>query len=167
MYCPKCGKENDGEQRFCRACGLGLRSISDALASELSTPGTTEMAIQSAPALQSNWRNPLLFGFFLLTLGLTIIILGKKVFGEQLVADIGTFLSVLGIGFLIYKGISLLRSQPATTSRPDILLEARPSFLKTKPTKELAPASPDAAPPSVTEHTTRHFEPVFNRGNKD
>lgn len=166
MYCPNCGKENNGEQRFCRACGLGLRSISDALASELSAPGTTEMAIQGAPALQSKWRNPLLFGFFLLTLGLTIIILGKKVFGEQLVADIGTFLSVLGIGFLIYKGISLLRSQPATSSRANILPEATLSFPETKPTKELSPASPDAAPPSVTEHTTRHFEPVLNKRDR-
>jgi hypothetical protein len=160
MYCPKCGKENNGEQRFCRACGLGLRSISDVVASELSAPGTSEMAIQSVPAFQSKWRNPLLYGFFLLTLGLTIVILGKKVFGEQLVADIGTFLSVLGVGFLIYNGISLLRSQPATSSRRDILLPANP-------TKELPAALPAGQPSSVTEHTTRHFEPVLNRRNKE
>ena len=46
----------------------------------------------------------------MLVLGLIIIAIGKTVLGEQLIADIGTMISVIGVGLISFKGISLLRS---------------------------------------------------------
>jgi hypothetical protein len=31
MFCPNCGKENSSEQKFCRACGIGLEKIVESL----------------------------------------------------------------------------------------------------------------------------------------
>ena len=31
MYCPNCSNENDADKRFCRACGMPLKDISEAV----------------------------------------------------------------------------------------------------------------------------------------
>jgi len=31
MFCPNCGKENFSEQKFCRACGIGLEKVVESL----------------------------------------------------------------------------------------------------------------------------------------
>lgn len=35
MYCPNCGKQTSPEQKFCRACGLGLDKIAQSLGEQL------------------------------------------------------------------------------------------------------------------------------------
>ena len=35
MYCPKCGTETSTDQKFCRACGLGLAKIASELTEQL------------------------------------------------------------------------------------------------------------------------------------
>lgn len=36
MYCPKCGKVNSPDQRFCRSCGQGLEKAAESLAEQTS-----------------------------------------------------------------------------------------------------------------------------------
>ncbi|MDQ3010312.1 MAG: zinc ribbon domain-containing protein, partial [Acidobacteriota bacterium] len=31
MFCPKCGKDNPGDNKFCRACGENLQAIASAM----------------------------------------------------------------------------------------------------------------------------------------
>ena len=155
MYCPKCGKENSEKPRFCRSCGLGLQTISQALVNELSATKSDDSSIQIVQSEQKRWRSPLMYGFIMLLLGMAIIIFGKKIAVEQLIADLGTLIAVLGVGLLGFQGVSLIRSQSNPSHESQTLL-------KGKPTTELPPALPSGEPASVTEHTTRHFEPIYS-----
>jgi hypothetical protein len=152
MFCPNCGNENSSEQRFCRLCGLRLEVISQAIQQELQAsniPVVRTSSLNIRSLLMTAWH----YGFFLLLLGGIIISIGKKVVGEQLIADIGTIMSLIGLAFLVGRGMLLLNAQgfhPArnvpkaeTTTKLNPLLEAK------------------EAPPSVTEFTTRHFDPVY------
>ena len=156
MYCPNCGKENPEKPRFCRSCGLGLQTISQTLVNELSATKSDDSSIEIVEPEQKRWRNPLMYGFLMLLLGMAIVIFGKKIAGEQLIADLGTLIAVLGIGLLGFKGVSLIRSQSSSSRQSKTLLEGG------KPTTELPPALPSGEPASVTEHTTRHFEPIYS-----
>ena len=155
MYCPNCGKENPEKPRFCRSCGLGLQTISQALVNELSATKSDDSSIEIVEPEQKRWRNPLMYGFLMLLLGMAIVIFGKKIAVEQLIADLGTLIAVLGIGLLAFWGVSLIRSQPSSSRQSMTLLEG-------KPTNELPPALPSGEQASVTEHTTRHFEPIYS-----
>lgn len=167
MYCPNCGKENSSKQRFCRSCGLSLQAVSQALAVGLPAAVRDDESLDVLRREQKSWHNPLLYGFLMLALGLLVIVLGKKVFAEQLVADIGTLISVLGVGLLGFRGVMLMQRQ----SRPATASEMLPAAETTAaPTAELTtelqtpPAALNAGePPSITEHTTRHFEPVYTK----
>jgi hypothetical protein len=155
MYCPNCGRENPEEPRFCRSCGLGLGTISQALVNELSTTKSDGSSIEIVELERKRWHNPLVYGFLMLMLGMVIVIFGKKIAVEQLIADLGTLIAVLGIGLLGFKGVSLIRSQSSSSRQSKTLLEG-------KPTSELPPALSSGEPASVTEHTTRHFEPIYS-----
>lgn len=154
MFCPNCSKENSEKQRFCRSCGLSLQIISQALIHELAAPKTNDEGMIVVKRDKRTWRDPLLYGFLLLLLGLIIIVIGKKVFSEELVADMGTLIAMLGIAFFGYRGVLLLRSQPS----PSVPSIVQPEDLSTS---ELPRALPEGERPSVTEHTTRPFEPIY------
>ncbi|MEO5858326.1 MAG: zinc-ribbon domain-containing protein [Pyrinomonadaceae bacterium] len=44
MYCPNCGKENAGDQSYCRTCGLKLSAIAEVVADTL--PSEENAALQ-------------------------------------------------------------------------------------------------------------------------
>jgi predicted nucleic acid-binding Zn ribbon protein len=154
MYCPVCGKENPEKPRFCRSCGLGLQTISQVLGNELSATKSDEGSIEIVEPEQKGWRNPLMYAFLMLLLGMAIVIFGKKIVVEQLIADLGTLIAMLGIGLLGFKGVGLILFQSGSSRQSKTLLEG-------KPTTELPPALPSGEPASVIEHTTRHFEPIY------
>ena len=157
MFCPNCGKENSEEQKFCRACGLSLETISQALVHERSKPG--DNAIETAQNPNNHRQNPLVYAFLLLLLGLTIVIFGKKLVGEQLVADIGTLICLLGVALFGLRGVFLLKGGSSSSLKP---VAAAKTEIKGKPTTELPLPLPPAPATSITEHTTRHFDPVYN-----
>jgi predicted nucleic acid-binding Zn ribbon protein len=154
MYCPKCGKENPEKPRFCRSCGLGLQTIAEALVNERSATKSDYSSIEIVEPEQKRWRSPLLYGLLMILLGMAIVMFGKKIAAEELIADLGTLIGVIGIGLLGFKGVLLIRSQASSSRSSKTLLEGRP-------TTELPPALPAGEPASVTEHTTRHFEPIY------
>jgi len=88
------------------------------------------------------------YGFFLIGLGLLIITVGKKIIGEQLVADIGSLIALVGTALLVGRGILLLKF--TLTPRPYVM----PKQTDTTPLLEAK------EPVSVAEFTTRHLENV-------
>lgn len=154
MYCPNCGKDNSNGQRYCRSCGLSLQAISQTLADELSASESDDASIEIIKPEQKRWQNPLMYGFLMLSLGIVIVIFGKTLLGEQLVADIGTILAFLGIGLLGFKGVSLMLTQSDSPSQT----KALPGR---ETTNKLSSASQLGELPSVTEYTTRQIEPTY------
>lgn len=156
MFCPNCGNENSSEQRFCRLCGLRLEVISQAIQQELQASNVTAVPTSSfniRSILMTAWH----YGFFLLLLGFVIISIGKKVVGEQLIADIGSLMSLLGLGLLVGRGMLLLKAQGFHPAR---------NVPKAETTTKLKPLlEAKEAPPSVTEFTTRHFDPEYAERN--
>ena len=155
MYCPNCGKDNSNEQRFCRSCGLSLQTISKVLNSELSADYDL---IEIEKRKPKKWHNPLMYGFIMLILGLTIIFFGRTVLGEQLIADIGTAIAFLGVIIFGYKGFSLM------FPKSNILPQSKraKALSGNEPTNKLPSATEFEGLPSVTEHTTRHLEPIYS-----
>jgi len=143
------------ESRFCRSCGLSLETISQVVIQTVKETGKTTIGRNMSGQQKPIWQNPLLYGFLLLALGIVVITLGKKVIGEQLVADIGSLLSLVGVGFLILKGVFLLR---ASSNSPPLTND---ESSKADATTELPPLLEAKPPLSVTEFTTRNFDPVL------
>ena len=153
LFCPNCGSENSQEQRFCRKCGLHLQTIAQVVAHQVNAHKEHPTLSQLSEA-RTIWQNPLFYGFLLVMIGITISAVGKRIVGEQAIVDVGTVLSMLGVVFFVIKGIFVFQrlrfSQPA------------PEVPKADTTKEL-PNLLEAKepPPSITEFTTRHFDPVY------
>ena len=95
MYCPNCGKENPERPRFCRSCGLGLLTISQALGNELSAPKSDGSTIEIVEPVQKRWHSPLMYGFLMLLLGMVIVFFGKRTaveqFADRMRAGMGNF----------------------------------------------------------------------------
>jgi len=94
-----------------------------------------------------------------LVLGLTIVNFGRKVVGEELVADIGTLICVLGVGLFGFRGVMLLKGGGSSSLKPAAAIKTE---IKGKPTTELPLPLPPAPATSITENTTRHFDPLYN-----
>jgi hypothetical protein len=153
MYCPKCGKENSESQKFCRSCGLSLQPISHALVHEL-TPTKPAVDPDQIPGPErKRWQNSLAYGFFMLILGMIIVIFGRKIVVEQLIADIGVLIAMLGIGLFGFKGVLLILGDSRNPQQSQLL--------ESKPTAKLPTQLHAGEAPSVTEHTTRNFEPIY------
>lgn len=162
MYCPNCGKESSGEQKFCRSCGLKLQTISQVMARELSEADPTqidERAGQHRP--QKLGSQPLLlWGFLIMMLGLLLGVVGKKILSVESMAGIGAVIAILGVGFIGYWAVRLIA--PAARVAPEPTLPA-PVDLSTD--RQLS--APPASVPSVTENTTRQLEPASEESASD
>jgi len=159
MYCPKCGKENPEQQKFCTSCGLKLATISTAIASESST--SSEKTIATLRDASKGWRDVLIYAFVLIASGTLLGAFGYKVLGEKTLGDIGTIISLVGVLVILLKGLMLVAQSATPTTRSvkpaDPELEDEVLQADWQPAK--APALLSAEPPSITEHTTRQLEP--------
>ena len=149
MFCPNCGNEGESRQRFCRACGLRLDAIDQVVRQELQE--------SKVEPIRSSWLRIIFltawhYGLFLIVLGMIITGVGRKLLNEKVIADIGTLMSLLGIGFLVARGILLFK---------DSTHSSLPGPLKAGTTTVFAPQLEAKDRPSVTEFTTRHFDPSY------
>ena len=149
MYCPSCGNQNSEGQRFCRSCGLRLETISQVVHQELQQ--LPDFVPEPGPGF--SWKSIFFtawyYGFFLIGLGLIIISVGTKIIGEQLVTDIGSVMSLLGVALLVSRGILLLKGT----------LTPRPPQVQKK--AETTPLLEQKEPASVTDFTTHHLDTVY------
>jgi len=157
MYCPSCGKSNDINQKFCSGCGLSLRASAEVLARELADRSGEQLVATDArtdpepiESRRGNAQHPLVFGFWVMMIGIFIAVLGFKVFSVKTVGDIGTLLALLGIGLVGFYGVisTLSQSKPKTARHP---------LPKAETTAQLQIVNPQT-PPSITENTTRQLD---------
>jgi hypothetical protein len=161
MYCPKCGTLLSDDQKFCRACGLGLQEIAETLRRETLLTGgdrqsPVEIPEQEKPELE---RRGILVVITSLLVGCLLpIAAGLNNFYPWIGPLIPVIAGVAGIilftgAMLVVYATSQKSVRPKSGSNP--VVELAPADT----TNQLeAPASQFAATPAVTEGTTELFE---------
>ena len=153
MYCPNCGSQTSTDQKFCRACGLGLEKIALSLNEQL--PARLDQSLIARQDRLEKLGLGALSVFGLGVLGFLLYAVAQKLLVSQ-----GSLLTILAlVGLVIMLGCGLL----------SVILFARAKELKEQaskrqlqpnanepsaPTKELLPESRLEPVPTVTDRTT-------------
>lgn len=149
MFCPVCGAESTQGLNYCKRCGAGLNA---------SMP-----PIEGAPA---SGRSLGLMIFLLSVVSVAgFIALFSTVYslGERQTFDSRALIAIMAFGGATVFGIVglfvwlLLRL--TTSQRPPIQTRTERPFMREHIPSQLAP--PPSSIPSVTENTTRNFDPAL------
>jgi predicted amidophosphoribosyltransferase len=150
MYCSSCGVAVAQGLSYCNYCGATLNGVK----------GDTHL--KSSEVKPESLVAAMVAVF---VLGLVAITILMGVMKAVLNLDVGQILAFALLSFLIMLSLEvvfvrlLLRGRRGTEEAGDIVL------LKGQATKELDAAQARVLPepvPSVTEHTTRAFDPIYN-----
>ena len=150
MYCPSCGTELTTELSYCNRCGANLRAVSKQSGAPPAKLVGAAWAISMAVALVTLGGFGMIFGLVmaLITRGINVSTGGMFWISFSL-------LVILAIDWLLVRQLSRVLDMPqlsADTTQP------RKSVVTETPMQQIgAPREPVS---SVTEHTTRAFEPI-------
>jgi hypothetical protein len=150
MYCSSCGVAVAQGLSYCNYCGAKLNGAKG------------DSVIKSPEVKPETLVAAMVFAF---VFGLAAITVLMGMMKAVLHLDVGLILAFTLLSFLIMLSLEgvfirlLLRRKRGTEEASDTVL------LKGQATNELDAAQARALPepvPSVTEHTTRAFEPIYN-----
>ena len=157
MHCPRCGSIATTGQQYCRACGLNLEKVAEAVGEELGlqpAPAPDEISrLQELQRKHENWGGKA--GMF--TFGLVLLLFGILVFTQMIMK--GGALIILGsILILLAVGAAIMVYFQASAKSLKDKLEARSLPNSTVPLS--IPSAESVLPPaSVTERTTELLSP--------
>lgn len=150
MYCPSCGSELTSELAYCNRCGANLKPPSNQLGVAPGKLVGVTWAISVAVVVVTLGGFGMMFG-----LVMALINNGINLSGGGMVLIVFCLLIILAIASLLIRQLSRvldLAQLTGATTQPQ-----KPK-LNIQPVQQIAaPREPVA---SVTEHTTRIFEPV-------
>lgn len=144
MYCPNCGTKTSADQKFCRACGLGLEKIALSVSEQL--PAKVNRSLQ-----EQKERFEKLGVAALSVFGLGVLSIIAYGIGYKLMMSKGDILAALAvIGFVIMMACGLA----------SVVLFAKANEVAKEVTKR--PSQPDLSSGESTKEllTEGHFEPV-------
>jgi uncharacterized membrane protein YvbJ len=101
MFCPNCGTNISFDQKFCRACGLGLEKVAQSLAEQLPTQLEDNLLAKKDRLEKLGVTALSIFG--LGVFGLLVYLVGYKLLISQ--GKILAALGILGIIVLIASGL--------------------------------------------------------------
>jgi hypothetical protein len=154
MYCPSCGAELTSDLIYCNRCGANLRSQSNQSDNSAKMVGMT-WAISTAVVLVT------LAGFGLIfALAMTLISRGINLSGGGMILIVIFLLIILAIAWLLIRQLSRVLDISKLVSGAPPPKRALPTALTDKPIPQIS--SPREPVNSVTDHTTRVFEPIHN-----
>lgn len=152
MYCPNCGKQTSTEQKFCRACGLGLEKIAHSLGEQL--PARMDQSLLARKERLEKLGVGALSVFGLGMLGLLLYAVGQKLSAQ------GSLLAVLAmVGLVIMFGCGLLSAilfaRAKELGEQASKRQLQPNETETGgSTRDLLPEGRFEPVPTVTERTT-------------
>ena len=151
MYCPNCGKQTSSEQKFCRACGLGLEKIAQSLGEQL--PARVDQSLRERQERLEKLGVGALSVFGLGILGLLLYAVAQKLLatGASLIA----ILAIVGLVIMFGSGLlsAILFARAKELGEEASKRQPQPDELAGS-TKELLPEARFEPVPTVTERTT-------------
>jgi len=152
MYCPSCGAELNAELIYCNRCGANLRPVSNHSATPGKIVGIT-WAISTAVVLVT------LGGFGLMfALAMSLISSGISLSGGGMVLIVIFLLVILAVAWLLIRQLSRVLDISELLGGTTQSKTNTPPALSEKSIHQIsAPREPVT---SVTDHTTRVFEPI-------
>src|SRR5215213_6227124 len=164
MYCQACGAEVSEGMSYCNRCGAKLKPVSEEVAVVSSSQPPVKVTNGAAWAMAAAVALITIIGFGLVfSLVMVFVERGLSLEEGRLAVIMTMLFSVLLIDWLLLRQFTRLTSGKALA--PD---EAAPKAEKQRklPGKTAAAAAPQLAAPrepvaSVTENTTRTFDPVY------
>jgi hypothetical protein len=158
MFCPKCGAQNDGDMKFCRACGENLTVISQAMSKHLPVILASKLdnyLEQKNERIRRDGVMTGLSGLFLLLSGILQVTLSAGGWPAVFMFA-GAFILLTASMWdtLVYKrSLSQKRQAPQLSSATE--------------TNELKHYNPgEIPPPSVAESTTRQLDVVLKNSGQ-
>lgn len=150
MFCPYCATQTTPDQKFCRACGMNLSKVSEAVAERAG----------SAPVREERSSNyvydvPRLFrlvrlGLGVIGIGLLLGIIGKKIIFVELLTGIGALIAIIGMGLMAFPFFSAI--VPVRASRKHSTDHLQPPVQPTS--RNIAAGQEPMGIVSVTDRTT-------------
>lgn len=154
MYCPNCGAKTSTEQKFCRACGLGLEKIALSLTEQLPERSDENLIAQKERLERLGLAALSVFGAGIL--GLILYFLVYRMMFVQ-----GKFWNGLAlIGMMLMAACGLLstilfaKAKEAEEAAGKRKLKKPDTAIPATPTKELLTEGNFEPIPSVTDRTT-------------
>jgi hypothetical protein len=150
MYCPSCGTELTPELSYCNRCGANLKPISNQPGVSPAKLTGAAWAISMAVALVTLGGFGMIFG-----LVMALITRGLSLSAEGMVLIFFSSLIILAIDWLLVRQLFRVLNVPQLSS--DATQAKKPTLTEQAVRQIDAPRQPVS---SVTEHTTRTFEPI-------
>jgi hypothetical protein len=154
MFCPNCGNQAAGDQKFCRSCGMNLQKVAPAVAEHLAEFGTGKSEIESGKDIRHLAMRRAICGIAVMFAGIALAMIGKKFIHNEEVGGVGALISIIGMFLTAYFLLSA-EYKPASAERR-LPPEAKLSGAKT--TAQLPPERLADVTPSITERTTDLLE---------
>ena len=150
MYCPSCGSELTPELSYCNRCGANLKPTSNQTGAPPAKLVGAAWAISMAVALVTLGGFGMIFGLVmaLITRGINLSPSGMFWISFSL-------LVILAIDWLLVRQLSRVLDMPQLSA--DATQPKKPK-LSEKPMQQIDEPREPAS--SVTEHTTRTFDPI-------
>ena len=147
MYCPNCGNKNSEDQKFCRACGLGLEKIANSLAEQLPTKTHQSLQQQKEKLERLGVAALSVFGISVFTFLLYLMF-------QKLSVTQGTLIAALGVIVIaIVAGCGLL----------SVILFAKANELKETPAGRRGDEEAQLSPaPTTGKLLESHQQPGFS-----
>ncbi|MGB8508191.1 MAG: hypothetical protein WCD76_07295, partial [Pyrinomonadaceae bacterium] len=158
MFCPHCGAESTSELNYCKRCGGNLYALAPGQQAE------TRPAVSAgvAWAIGGTTLFLVLCGLIGMLAALTDMARGRDFLTPIVFIAVAGGATILGSVALLMRFWTNLLIGAQKTNKPA-------TFAKPSKTNDLGPARvsalPEPIPSSVTEHTTRTFDPAY-RGSK-
>ena len=155
MYCPSCGTEVTQELSYCSRCGANLKPLVSQAGLPPSKLVGAAWAISLAVAVVT-------LGGFGMIFGVVMTLIDKGI-GLSPGGMILVFFAML---FILAVAAMLVRQLSRVLSIPQLSSEAAPAQkpnLVEKPMPQIMPAREPGS--SVTDHTTRTFDPIYKERN--
>ena len=150
MFCPNCGNQAAGDQKFCRSCGMNLQKVTPALIEHLAETGSDQSSAETPVEIRRRLRRRMLWGTAIMFIGIAYGIIGKMIIQNDKVIGAGALVTIIGMFWLVYQLLSASFG-PATSTRD---LSQMGKALDAKTTDQLMPESAQVIMPSVAERTT-------------